>query len=184
MGDQAKVGGSDDCCTADRSPVLGSVGQHPGFRRHHHRVRRFGLAGGKQCDLAVDHVRGGGDGYKIFATNSQNAYDYGPGLEQVVADYIAANQPYKPYVAGRIIEGDGFDVAAATTQEASSGEVTLSGEVTAAGAHIIVEGDNLWNLAKKKYGDATQWPVLKDANRIDNVHGLQIGDVLKVPEQQ
>ena len=143
-----------------------------------------------------NYVRGGGDGYKIFATNSQNAYDYGPGLEQVVADYIGANQPYKPYVAGRIIEGDGFDVAAAsesstaatqessTGTEASSGEVTLSGEVTAAGEHVIVEGDNLWDLAKKKYGDATQWPVLKDANQIDNVHGLQIGDVLKVPEAQ
>ena len=34
--------------------------------------------------------RQGGDGYKLFADNAQNAYDYGPGLEQVVADYLAA----------------------------------------------------------------------------------------------
>jgi 5'-nucleotidase len=49
-------------------------------------------------------VRGGGDGYKLFATNAQNAYDFGPGLEQVVADYLAANRPYTPKLDGRIAE--------------------------------------------------------------------------------
>ena len=39
-----------------------------------------------------NYVRQGGDGYKVFADNAQNAYDYGPGLEQVVADYLAANR--------------------------------------------------------------------------------------------
>ena len=46
------------------------------------------------------HVRGGGDGYKIFADNAQNAYDFGPGLEQVVADYLGANRPYTPKLDG------------------------------------------------------------------------------------
>ena len=36
-----------------------------------------------------NYVRQGGDGYKIFATKAKNAYDYGPGLEQVVADYLS-----------------------------------------------------------------------------------------------
>lgn len=49
-------------------------------------------------------VRAGGDGYKLFATNAQNAYDFGPGLEQVVADYLAANRPYTPKIEGRITE--------------------------------------------------------------------------------
>ena len=49
-------------------------------------------------------MRGGGDGYALFASNAQNAYDYGPGLEQVVAEYLAANTPYTPYVDGRISE--------------------------------------------------------------------------------
>jgi 5'-nucleotidase len=49
-------------------------------------------------------TRGGGDGYKLFADNAQNAYDYGPGLEQVVADYLAANRPYTPKLDGRITE--------------------------------------------------------------------------------
>lgn len=49
-----------------------------------------------------NYVRGGGDGYKIFSSNGINAYDYGPGLEVVVAEYLAANRPYKPYTDGRI----------------------------------------------------------------------------------
>lgn len=47
-------------------------------------------------------MRAGGDGYKLFAEKAENAYDYGPGLEQVVADYLVENQPYKPYTDGRI----------------------------------------------------------------------------------
>ncbi|MGF9692173.1 5'-nucleotidase C-terminal domain-containing protein [Rhizobium sp. 0TCS1.26] len=51
-----------------------------------------------------NYVRGGGDGYKIFATASQNAYDFGPNLEQATADYLAAHNPYKPYTDGRITD--------------------------------------------------------------------------------
>jgi 5'-nucleotidase/UDP-sugar diphosphatase len=49
-------------------------------------------------------TRGGGDGYKLFKENAQDAYDYGPGLEQVVADYLTANRPYTPMLDGRITE--------------------------------------------------------------------------------
>lgn len=51
-----------------------------------------------------NYVRQGGDGYKLFATNATNAYDYGPSLEQVVADYLAANRPYTAKLDGRITE--------------------------------------------------------------------------------
>ena len=51
-----------------------------------------------------NYVRQGGDGYEVFAKNAKNAYDYGPGLEQVVADYLAANRPYTPKLDGRITE--------------------------------------------------------------------------------
>ena len=51
-----------------------------------------------------NYVRQGGDGYKLFASNAQNAYDYGPGLEQVVADYLGKNRPFTPKLDGRIVE--------------------------------------------------------------------------------
>jgi 5'-nucleotidase len=51
-----------------------------------------------------NYVRGGGDGFKIFATGAKNAYDFGPNLEQAVADYLGAHNPYKPYTDGRITD--------------------------------------------------------------------------------
>ncbi|MFP1632171.1 5'-nucleotidase C-terminal domain-containing protein [Zhengella sp. ZM62] len=50
-------------------------------------------------------MRAGGDGYKVFATNGMNAYDYGPGLEEVVATYLSAKAPYQPINdGGRIMK--------------------------------------------------------------------------------
>ena len=48
-----------------------------------------------------NYMRNGGDGYRMFR-DAANAYDFGPGLEVVVADYLAANLPYMPYTDGRI----------------------------------------------------------------------------------
>jgi 5'-nucleotidase/UDP-sugar diphosphatase len=59
----------------------------------------------KTYTLATNNfTRGGGDGYKLFKDNAENAYDFGPGLEQVVADYLTANRPYTPKLDGRITE--------------------------------------------------------------------------------
>ena len=49
-----------------------------------------------------DYMRGGGDGYSILETNAVNAYDQGRPLDQVVADYIAANSPISVELEGRI----------------------------------------------------------------------------------
>ncbi|MFD2173814.1 bifunctional metallophosphatase/5'-nucleotidase [Rhodobacter lacus] len=49
-----------------------------------------------------NYMRGGGDGYKIFATEGRNAYDFGPDLADVLADYLAAHAPYAPATDGRI----------------------------------------------------------------------------------
>jgi len=51
---------------------------------------------------ANDFMRGGGDGYEVLATNAVNPYDQGSPLDQVVADYIAANSPITPEIEGRI----------------------------------------------------------------------------------
>ncbi|TFL16995.1 bifunctional metallophosphatase/5'-nucleotidase [Jannaschia formosa] len=49
-----------------------------------------------------NYVRNGGDGYSIFL-DAEDAYDFGPGLEVVVADYIAdQGGSYTPYTDGRI----------------------------------------------------------------------------------
>jgi len=50
-------------------------------------------------------MRTGGDGYAVFNTAGMNAYDFGPPLEDVLADFIAKQGGhYKPYTDGRIAE--------------------------------------------------------------------------------
>ncbi len=49
-----------------------------------------------------DFMRGGGDGYDVFANNAIDPYDAGAVLADAVADYIAANSPVSPAVEGRI----------------------------------------------------------------------------------
>ncbi|MGH1425201.1 MAG: bifunctional metallophosphatase/5'-nucleotidase [Pseudooceanicola sp.] len=48
-----------------------------------------------------NYVRNGGDGYKMFRSG-MNAYDFGPDLADVTAEYLAAQGPYQPYLDGRI----------------------------------------------------------------------------------
>ena len=65
-------------------------------------------------------VRGGGDGYKLFASNAQNAYDYGPSLEQVVAAYLGKNSPYTPKLDGRITDLTSAEVQKKLDEEAAA----------------------------------------------------------------
>lgn len=78
------------------------------------RVSEVQVADGKGGWAALDpaktygvvtnnYVRNGGDGYKMFETDGKNAYDFGPDLAEVLAQYLAAQGPdYKPKLDGRI----------------------------------------------------------------------------------
>jgi len=78
------------------------LAQEPGSR-----VSDVTIAGAPLDEAATymlatnNYLRNGGDGYSMFE-NAANAYDFGPGLEQVVADYLVENGPYTPYTDGRI----------------------------------------------------------------------------------
>jgi 5'-nucleotidase/UDP-sugar diphosphatase len=133
-----------------------------------------------------NYVRQGGDGYKIFASDAQKAYDYGPGLEQVVADYLAAHRPYTAKLDGRITE-----IAGAAGTEPAPGTGGTTTQPPAAGgteakpaqptSHVVVKGDNLWNLAKTYYKDGQKWHVIADANPGIKPRALQIGATLTIP---
>ncbi|MBX5197462.1 LysM peptidoglycan-binding domain-containing protein [Rhizobium sp. NZLR10] len=59
---------------------------------------------GKTYKVATNNfMRAGGDGYSIFK-DGKNAYDFGPDLADVTAEYLAAHSPYKPYTEGRVTE--------------------------------------------------------------------------------
>ncbi len=51
--------------------------------------------------VSNNYVRNGGDGYAMFI-DARDAYDYGPDLADVTAEYLAEEGPYEPYTDGRI----------------------------------------------------------------------------------
>ena len=51
--------------------------------------------------VSNNYVRNGGDGYSMFE-DAANAYDYGPDLADVTAEFLAEQGPYEPYTDGRI----------------------------------------------------------------------------------
>jgi 5'-nucleotidase / UDP-sugar diphosphatase len=51
--------------------------------------------------VSNNYVRGGGDGFEMFV-NAREAYDFGPDLADVVAEYMAGQGPYAPFTDGRI----------------------------------------------------------------------------------
>ncbi|PTQ75592.1 bifunctional metallophosphatase/5'-nucleotidase [Celeribacter persicus] len=51
--------------------------------------------------VSNNYVRNGGDGYKMFLS-AENAYDFGPDLADVLAEYMIEHAPYEPYTDGRI----------------------------------------------------------------------------------
>lgn len=66
------------------------------------------MVGGAALDLNAtygvvsnNYVRNGGDGYAMFR-NAANAYDFGPDLADVTAEYLAAQKDFRPYLDGRI----------------------------------------------------------------------------------
>ncbi len=47
--------------------------------------------------------------------------------------------------------------------------------------HTVCEGDTLWSVAKKFYGDGRRWKEIAAANGITNESKLPIGKVLRIP---
>ncbi|MGX5664642.1 5'-nucleotidase C-terminal domain-containing protein [Rhizobium daejeonense] len=138
-----------------------------------------------------NYMRAGGDGYKIFATGGQNAYDFGPGLETVVADYLAKNAPYKPYTDGRItevtssaaVEAPATEPAAPTapTANAETAAPASAAATAAATLYKVVHGDSLWKIAVATYGDGMLWKKIAEANALKNPNIIGVGKELQLP---
>ncbi len=144
-------------------------------------------------------MRAGGDGYSIFETAGKNAYDFGPDLADVTAEYLAAHSPYKPYTDGRVTEVAASSTqAAATTAPAQAAPASpaapaASTAPTAAAPaalapntptnHVIAAGDTLWDLSKQFYGEGALWKKISDANGTPEPRHLTIGKELQIPSK-
>jgi hypothetical protein len=47
--------------------------------------------------------------------------------------------------------------------------------------HIIKQGDTLWELAEKYYGDGNKWTKIRDVNKGVNPNKLKVGQKLLIP---
>ncbi|MDY7042273.1 MAG: 5'-nucleotidase C-terminal domain-containing protein, partial [Chloroflexota bacterium] len=88
---------------------------------------------------ANNFMRGGGDGYDVFADNAIDPYDAGPLLADALAEYIEANSPVSPAVEGRITKTE----AAAPAELPETGaamELQLVLGVLLSGAALVGAG--------------------------------------------
>lgn len=141
--------------------------------------------------VSNNFMRGGGDGYSAFVTGGMNAYDYGPGLEEVVAEYLTANSPYKPYLNNRITQVSA-DASQPVAKEADSAMEKMEDKVKegaemvekaamSAESHVVAAGDSLWKLAEKYLGDGRKWGEIAKANPDQDPNKLEVGTALAIP---
>ncbi len=86
---------------------------------------------------ANDFMRRGGDDYKVLAERAINPYDFGPPLDQAVAEYIQAHSPVAPKVEGRIQR-----VQPAVLPE--TGGIPVAWPLGVAGLSAALAGAGLW----------------------------------------
>jgi 5'-nucleotidase len=82
-------------------------------------------------------MRGGGDGYQVFADKAINPYDFGDTLDEAVKDYRAANSPVSVELDGRISQSD---AAPATLPETGAPPVDLSIVIFVMGVILVGGG--------------------------------------------
>ncbi len=139
-------------------------------------------------------MRAGGDGYSIFETAGKNAYDFGPDLADVTAEFLAAHSPYKPYTDRRVSEvaAARAEAPAATAPAASAPAAAPAAPTAEAPAalapntptsHVIAAGDTLWDLAKQFYGEGALWKMISEANGTPAPRHLTIGKELQIPSK-
>ncbi len=128
-----------------------------------------------------NYMRGGGDGYKVFASQGKNAYDYGPGLEIAAANFIKANSPYTPVLRGNIVEGVSFGSATGETPKAEEPKAE-TGDAMAVMLYTIKQGDSLWSIASKNLGGGAKWKKIAELNGLSGSEVLKVGSEIKLPK--
>ncbi len=117
-------------------------------------------------------MRRGGDGYAVFAEKGMDAYDYGPNLEDVVIEHLAARSPYAPRLAGRITVA-----AAAVPAPVQAAEAPAPAPV----GHVVRRGESLWRIARAELGAGARWSEIAAANNLSAPWVIFPEQVLAVP---
>lgn len=128
---------------------------------------------------ATNYLRSGGDGYSHIASNAAQAYDFGPGLEEVVADYLEHHNPYQPYLDGRISQITQPNI----TGQDDFSEDELPQASNLKSTYLVQKGESYWTIADKLYGDGMFWKRLQQANPQFTPRQLPAGTTIRLPDQ-
>ena len=129
--------------------------------------------------VSNNYMRAGGDGYSVFAKAGMNAYDFGPNLELVVADYLAAHRPYQPYTDGRITEvADATVVETPATPETATGADAKPATSEAATDTLAKSAEGAATSGEAASGAAATTTTTETAVAAGGTHVIARGDTL------
>ena len=67
------------------------------------------------------------------------------------------------------------------SDQQGSGATTVEAAATSSTSVTVKQGDTLWGLAQKHYGDGSRWREIASANGIMDPRTLQIGQAITIP---
>lgn len=96
------------------------------------------------------------------------------GDKYITLSLLEYRAPGKRYVAVQTAD-------ATVKQEDPAATEEVNPAVTEGKTHTVQSGDTLWAIAKKYYGDGSQYPKIVSANDIGNPNLIHPGQVLTIP---
>jgi nucleoid-associated protein YgaU len=151
----------------------------------------------QRCN-AIDTMRINGDSVNLQVSSfsrtvivSKFKFKY---YNDFYIEYTITLEPLDEYAGGSSVNGINTSQSALTTtttvmdsnsssnSSSTSSSSSTSDQSQSQVVHVMQDGDTLWGLAVKYYGDGTQWPKIADANGISDPTTIPDGLEVTVPD--
>lgn len=125
-------------------------------------------------DLPTTYTVEEGDTLSIIAQKVYGLEDYWVEIAQENALTSPDNVPVGTKIKLPKIVGSTSKVEVETTEEQGEDKITGS-------TYVVKEGDLIWDIAERAYGDGNRWTEIVNANNIPNPDVIEPGTKLVIP---